>query len=45
MEVSDLLDEMPEDKPYDVLKEAIIHRAGESGERPLHHLFNNLPLE
>lgn len=43
-EVSGLLSEMPADKPYDILKVAVIHRTGESEERRLHDLFNNLPL-
>lgn len=43
-EVVDLLDQMPEDKPYDKLKNAIIRRMGTSDGKKLHDLFNNLTL-
>lgn len=35
---------MPSDKPYDPLKEAILHRNGQSVEQKLRDLFNNLSL-
>lgn len=44
IEVSDCLNEMSAEKHYDSLKEAIIQRTGESEERRLHGLFNNLHL-
>lgn len=43
-EVIDLLDQMPEDKPYDTLKNAIIRCMGTLNGRKLHYLFNNLTL-
>ena len=43
-EVVDLLDHMPEDKPYDTLKNAIIKRMGTSDGKKLHDLFYNLTL-
>ena len=43
-EVIDLLDHMPEDKPYDTLKNAIIKRMGTSDGKKLHDLFYNLTL-
>ena len=43
-EVVDLLDHMPEDKPYDTLKNAIIRRMGTSDGKMLHDLFYNLTL-
>ena len=43
-EVVDLLDHMPEDKPYDTLKNAIIRRMGTSDGKKLHDLFYNLTL-
>lgn len=44
LEVADLLSEVPAEKPYDTLKDAILYRTGESEERRLHDLFNNLHL-
>ena len=43
-EVTDLLDPMPEDMPYDTLKAAIIKRTGKSDESKLRDLFNNVEL-
>ena len=43
-EVVDLLDHMPEDKPYDTLKNTIIRRMGTSDGKKLHDLFYNLTL-
>ncbi|CAE1313512.1 unnamed protein product [Acanthosepion pharaonis] len=44
IDASDLLDEMPSDKPYDTLKEAILYKTGQSEEQRLRDLFNNLSL-
>lgn len=44
MEVDNLLNEMPIEKPYDMLRNAIINCTQESEERKLHDLFNNLKL-
>ena len=43
-EVTDLLDPMPEDRPYDILKAAILKRTGKSDESKLRDLFNNIEL-
>ena len=43
-EVVDLLDHIPEDKPYDAQKNAIIKRMGTSDGKKLHDLFYNLTL-
>lgn len=42
--VSDLLDNVLTDKPFDTLREAIIYRRGESEERRINDLFKTLPL-
>lgn len=44
IEISDLLDNIPIDKPFDVLREAIIYRIGKSEERRINDLFNTLQL-
>ena len=43
-EVVDLLDHMPEDKPYDTLKQCHYKMYGYIGWKKLHDLFNNLTL-
>lgn len=43
-EVSDLLTNMPVEKPYEVLKDAILCRTGFSEERKLRELFTNVTL-
>ena len=43
-EVQDLLDPVPEENPYDILKAAILKRTGKSNENNLRDLFNNLEL-
>ncbi|CAE1299721.1 unnamed protein product [Acanthosepion pharaonis] len=44
-EVTDLLDNVPTENPFDVLKEAIIYRTGKSEERRINDLFNTLQLD
>ncbi|CAE1271065.1 unnamed protein product [Acanthosepion pharaonis] len=41
-EVSDLLDNVPTENPFDVLREPIIYRIGKSEERRINDLFNTL---
>lgn len=43
-EVIDVLEYMPEEKPYDTLKNAIIRCTGGSKQRRIYNLFNNLRL-
>lgn len=43
-DVLDLLEAVPAQNPFDVLKEAIIYRTGKSHERRLHDLFNTVQL-
>lgn len=43
-EVVDLLDYIPVEKHYEMLKNAVIRHIRKSDERMLHNLFNNLNL-
>ncbi|CAE1283820.1 unnamed protein product [Acanthosepion pharaonis] len=44
-EVMDLLENVPDDNPYDRLKEAILKRTGASNEAMLRNLFTQVELE
>lgn len=44
-EISDLLTDIPSEKPYDKLKDTILQQTGHSVEQKLKELFTNISLE